>query len=296
MILITGCAGYIGKKLAKELLLRDRQVRGFILPGQEKDVKELVAMGLELVSGDVQNSADLDRAVSGIRIVYHLAGVHSSNQEKMYRICRTGTENLLNVCKRYGTKRVIIAGNGSVYGDCADRLVTETEPMLTEHFYGKMTKDIEELAQDSFYSNGLQVLILRIAEVYGQDRNNYVRRRAGNVLGSPYAYNSRIFIDDLIQILLLCESKLNPGEIYNIADDRAVSKLEFFQELRRIAGYALPEWTSLTDADERLRLSIHGLRAASLRMSNQKLKKELSYEFIFPDVIKGIGCIYAKNM
>ena len=47
MILVTGAAGHIGNVLVRELVLAGRQVRAFILPGE--DVSSLDNVGIEFV-------------------------------------------------------------------------------------------------------------------------------------------------------------------------------------------------------------------------------------------------------
>ena len=131
---------------------------------------------------------------------------------------------------------------------------------------------MENLVQEYFKLYGVKTYILRVSEVYGIGRESFLRRRALRVPGGPGIYNSRIYIEDLIFILEKCVEKLMPGQIYNVCDDRAVTQLTFYNEIEKITGYDLPEWVSINQFEERIRLSMLGLRAISLRMSNKKIK------------------------
>ena len=75
MILVTGAAGHIGNVLVRELLSEGRQVRALILPGE--DISSLDGLDIDFAEGNVLDPLSLDRAMEGIDIVYHLAGVIS---------------------------------------------------------------------------------------------------------------------------------------------------------------------------------------------------------------------------
>ena len=89
----------------------------------------------------------------------------------------------------------------------------------------------------------------------------------------------------MVQILKAAPEKLEAGETYNVCDDCAATLQEFYEEL----GTAIPKWQDVTLVPDRIKRSIHGLRANSLRMSNQKLMSRLSYSLMMPTYKDGIA-------
>ena len=75
MILVTGAAGHIGNVLVRELVNREEKVRALILPGE--DTTSIYGLDIEIVVGNVLDPDSLDRAMRGVDIIYHLAGVIS---------------------------------------------------------------------------------------------------------------------------------------------------------------------------------------------------------------------------
>ena len=74
-ILVTGATGFIGSSLVKKLALTDDEVS--ILVRKNSDLTSLtdVLHKVKLVYGDITDRASLDRALKGIDLVYHSAGL-----------------------------------------------------------------------------------------------------------------------------------------------------------------------------------------------------------------------------
>ncbi len=131
-IVITGGAGFIGKKLAAALLASD----GIALEGQPKrplerltlfDVVE-AAEGLpadtriRTIAGDITDRAQIDELISeDVDAVFHLAAIVSANAEADFDLGMAvnldGTRHILEACRRLGsTPRVVFASSVAVYG------------------------------------------------------------------------------------------------------------------------------------------------------------------------------------
>jgi dihydroflavonol-4-reductase len=75
MRLVTGATGHIGNVLVRELLAQGEKIRVMLLPNENS--KALDGLDVERVQGDVLDVESLRRAMDGIKIVYHLAGIIS---------------------------------------------------------------------------------------------------------------------------------------------------------------------------------------------------------------------------
>ena len=108
MILVTGAAGHLGNVLVRELVKNREQVRVMVLPGE--DLVSLAGLEVEFVEGDVLDIESLKKAMTGIEIVYHLAGIISilpGNGRQMYAVNVHGVRNVAETALLSGVKRLI---------------------------------------------------------------------------------------------------------------------------------------------------------------------------------------------
>jgi dTDP-L-rhamnose 4-epimerase len=125
-VLITGGAGFIGSHLTDALIARGDRVR--ILDSLDPQVHGAVERplylnaGAELQRGDVRDRAAVDRALSGVDAVVHLAasvGVGQSMYavEKYTSVNALGTAVLLEALANRPVARLVVASSMSVYGE-----------------------------------------------------------------------------------------------------------------------------------------------------------------------------------
>jgi dTDP-L-rhamnose 4-epimerase len=126
-VLITGGAGFIGSHLADELLRNGYHVRVIdcLLPqvhgtGQERP--SYLSPEVELHIADIRDSAALERALSGVDGVFHLAAAVGVGQS-MYEVTRyteinnIGTAVLLEALIKNPVKKLVAASSMSIYGE-----------------------------------------------------------------------------------------------------------------------------------------------------------------------------------
>ncbi len=130
-IVITGGAGFIGKKLAAALLRAD----GVEVGGQPKrslerltlfDVVEADGLPedkrLRAIAGDITDSGQIDDLISGdVDAVFHLAAIVSANAEADFDLGMAvnldGTRHILEACRRLGSRPCLVfASSVAVYG------------------------------------------------------------------------------------------------------------------------------------------------------------------------------------
>ena len=114
-ILITGGGGFLGQSLVQLCLARGYSVRSFSRSHQPS----LAARGVEIFSGDLADSAAVDRAVAGCEAVFHVAakaGVWGS-WDSYFRPNVLGTQNILAACRHHGVTRLVYTSTPSVVFD-----------------------------------------------------------------------------------------------------------------------------------------------------------------------------------
>ena len=99
--LVTGGAGFVGRHLVEALRARGVHVRVF-------DLKAVT--GLDMAVGSVEDPSALTAAMSGVDIVFHLAGdaqLWAREQSRFDRINFIGTKNVINAAARSGVRRLV---------------------------------------------------------------------------------------------------------------------------------------------------------------------------------------------
>lgn len=294
MVLVTGCLGYIGKRIVKILLRNGYRVRGLIMENQQEEAQELEKMGMEVFVGDLLCGDSLVGIGEDIDIVFHLAGLHSSinNMVKLYV---NGTEALFKALEGYPVKLFVFSSNSSVYGSYRTRdtfIADETMPLIIEHPFAEITKNAEEVVQREANRNCIKYVILRIGEVYGEDKYNLLHKMQHpfSLLGNGKNFVSLIHIDDLLNVLMMSITGLKEG-IYNVCDSHPCVQWMLFEYGAKLSkGYG-PTWIGTEELEERILQSIHGLKMLSIKMSNDKLCRETGYTFSYPSYREGLNVL-----
>jgi len=125
LVLIAGATGYVGGELLRKLLDAGYAVRCLARRPEALRAKELA--GLEVVEGDVLNSASIRAAMAGVSIAYYL--VHSMGSAQSFEDQdRTGAQNFANAAREAGVQRVIyLGGLGRSSGELSRHLRSRQE-------------------------------------------------------------------------------------------------------------------------------------------------------------------------
>src|SRR3954469_4706020 len=133
-VLITGGAGFVGSHTADALLAAGHQVRIFDnLTSQVHQDGQVsyVPKFAEFMRGDMRNKSEVEKAVQGMDVIFHLAAAVGVGQS-MYQIAdytatnNLGTANLFQsiLDTRSAPEKVVVASSMSIYGEgkyrCSD--------------------------------------------------------------------------------------------------------------------------------------------------------------------------------
>src|SRR5579862_1132168 len=172
-VLVTGGAGFIGSHLSRRLV-KEQRASVTALDNLHRGHRENLAdcrPEIHFLEADIRDPDALRRALSGIDVVYHLAAQSSvigaaADLNYTFNTNVGGTFNLLSAAKSNGVRRVVFASSREVYGDPRHLPVLETAPVKPKNSYGA-SKAAGEAYCGVFGSNGLEVAVLRLANVYG---------------------------------------------------------------------------------------------------------------------------------
>ena len=106
--LVTGAAGFLGSHVTRQLVARGETVR--VLVRASSSNRAISDLSLEYVTGDLRDAASLDRAMAGVKRVYHVAADYrlwAKRSKDIYDSNVGGTKNLLAAAKRAGVEQLI---------------------------------------------------------------------------------------------------------------------------------------------------------------------------------------------
>ena len=171
-VLITGANGFLGSALSRRLVGEGHRVRALVRPGS--DASALDGVALERVSGDVTDPGSVARAVQGVEVVFHLAGLRRAPERSaFFRVNAEGTRTVCDTMLRAGARRMVLAGSLAAVGPSRpDRAHVETDPFAPEEWYGESKAEAERIALGT---EGLEVTVARPPRIVGPgDRENLV--------------------------------------------------------------------------------------------------------------------------
>src|SRR5262250_1289181 len=106
--LVTGAAGFLGSHLTRQLVARGADVRVLLRPSSNN--RAIADLPLEYMTGDLRDASSLDRALSGVQRVFHVAADYrlwSKRSQDIYDSNVGGTKNLLAAARRAGVEQFI---------------------------------------------------------------------------------------------------------------------------------------------------------------------------------------------
>lgn len=109
-VLVTGASGHLGNVLVRRLLERGDVVRVLIEPGDAAPA--LDGLEVERHAGDVRDADAVTKAVQGMDVVCHLAGLVSITagfEDRMHAVNVGGTKHVLAACAATGARLVYMS-------------------------------------------------------------------------------------------------------------------------------------------------------------------------------------------
>jgi dihydroflavonol-4-reductase len=160
--LVTGAAGFLGSHVTRQLVARGEEVR--VLLRASSTNRAIADLSLEYVTGDLRDPASLDRAMKGVKRVFHVAADYrlwAKRKQDIYDSNVGGTKNLLDAAKRAGVEQLIYTSTVATIAVDRPQLPNEATDAKLEEMVGhyKRSKWMAEREALNAAKSGLPVVV-----------------------------------------------------------------------------------------------------------------------------------------
>jgi dihydroflavonol-4-reductase len=160
--LVTGAAGFLGSHVTRQLVARGDEVR--VLMRASSTNRAIADLSLEYVTGDLRDPASLDRAMKGVKRVFHVAADYrlwAKRSQDIYDSNVGGTKNLLDAARRAGVEQLIYTSTVATIAVDRPQHPNEFTDAKLEEMVGhyKRSKWLAEKEALTAAKNGLPVIV-----------------------------------------------------------------------------------------------------------------------------------------
>jgi UDP-glucose 4-epimerase len=252
--LVLGADGFIGSHVVEALTEAGHQVRAFDrlrspapfnLPTDNPNI--------QLCPGDFLNRHDLDLALEDMQYVFHFVSTTNPATSAKDPLVDVDVNIrmsvvLMQLCAEHNVKRLIFPSTGgAIYGQDLPRPLRETD--LTEPVspYGIGKLAIEGYLRYFRQSHGLDSLVLRLSNAYGE-RQNVVGSQGAipiflnlieqglpiKVFGDGTMVRDYVYISDLAQMVVEVFDRPHQYDTYNLGSGEGVAVNELIDSLKQV--------------------------------------------------------------
>jgi nucleoside-diphosphate-sugar epimerase len=240
---LTGGTGFLGTALAGRLYANGHALRALVRDPDRATV--LAGLGAELVPGDLDDVAGLDRLAADVDGLFHVAGLYTlglRDTRAFDRINVEGTRHVLEAARRNGVPRTVYTSTLAVNSDTEEQVVDESYHFDGVHLshYDRSKAQAHTLAQE-YAAAGLDVVVVQPGLIYGPGDTSQPGRLIREVaLGRrPLAPRGGgvcwAHVDDVANGHLLAMSAGRRGSSYHLTGDR-MSLADGLRLVATIAG------------------------------------------------------------
>lgn len=299
-ILLLGGFGFIGINLITEFLQSD-QYNVIVFSEKNTSTKTINRFkNVKIYLGDFNNENDIEKIFqeNKIDIVFHLISTTipaTSNENPIYDVESNlvNTIKVLDLMKKYAIDKIVFfSSGGTVYGiGDGNEKFSETDSLKPICSYGIIKNTIEKYLFLYNYLHGLQYLVLRVSNPYGEYHNsekqgfinvalrNILNGNSVNIWGDGEAIRDYLYIGDLVKIVVQLTEKNIYNKVFNIGSGIGYSINDVIAIIEKVTGivYVIRNESRKVDVPR-------------IVLDNKKLQTVNT--FIFTDIETGIRKTY----
>jgi len=308
-ILVTGAAGFLGRRLVRRLLAGGAYVVGLDLASLPPGFEEQTDGNGTLIHrlGDVSSTQFVNRILREVEdggkshsALFHLSGFSHVGRCEVdpmmaYTTNVIQTIQVLEACRKNGLTRVLFPSTALVYGQDSAHILTEKCPANPQHIYASTKLAAEAVIKGYAASYSFSCDIARLSNVYGAGANpdtavssalRQAQRGGPITLRNLKPVRDFIYCEDVAEgFVRLLTSGQEPGcRISNLSTGQATSIGEMAKIVCEVAGIRneIVE-SNLDDAPKESRLVL----------ANDKLVRRTAWRPAF-SLSEGLGAAWEE--
>ena len=307
-VLVAGATGHLGRPLVQQLVAVGHDVAGTTRTPAKGSVLE--KSGAEPIVMDALEPSQVRGAIGDWRpeaVIHALTAIpatgplRDSDLAATNRLRREGTRHLVEACREFGVRRVVAESMVFAYGygDHGPAELTEdmalpempTDCAAREHV--DAVRDVERQVIGATRRDELEGIALRYGLFYGpgggwEQIARTLRWRLLPLPGGGRGVLPWIQIHDAASATVAALEYGQPGEIYNVVDDRPARFRDLVAALADELGHPrpwpLPMWLSR----RLIPYATRSLASTRLIVRNDKAKETLDWSPQYPSYVEGI--------
>jgi len=226
VVFLTGATGFIGSRVARGLAASGARLRCLVRTPGSRAARSLEELGAELIPGDVNDPAALERGVRGAAVAYHIAAIYDIGVVDEAALEATnvdGTRAFMRATREAGTPRVIHVSSTVALGPVPPDGIGDDQPPYGGPYpsiYHRTKTEAHRIALAAQQS-GAPVVIACPAYVYGPGDEgpagnlieDLLRRRVPTLIADP-AWYSFVHVDDVSDALTVLATQGTSSGVY----------------------------------------------------------------------------------
>lgn len=255
-VVVLGGLGFMGSHICRRLVREGRKVRIFDKLYASRELIADFAAEVQVVEGDILRPHDVIEAVGDAEVVIHL--VHttrpgSSMEDPAFDVASNvvAAANWLPLLGQTKVRKILfVSSGGTVYGPPQTIPIAEDHPTNPISSYGITKLAIEKYVAMYAELFGIDYLLLRPSNVYGEGQRLNVGQGLIGVLadralrgeqieiwGSGDNLRDYLHIDDMVSATLALLAYEGTEKVFNIASGQGHSVNQIIEKLVPVLGF-----------------------------------------------------------
>ncbi len=257
-VLVLGGTGFIGRSLVQHLIAQGERVR-LLVRDASKVPQEVREAAADIVCGDSGNAADLERALRGVRFVYHLARSNATTWSEFQRLEVEATRKVAETCLRERVEALFYTSTIDCYYSGSRAVIDERTPIdryiHRRNLYARAKAASEQVLFDLHRLEGLPVVIFRPGIVIGRGSSPFhwgtgfwAWESVCRLWGEGRNPLPIVLVEDVARALAQARKISGlAGESFNLVGEPCLSAREYVEQLQKALGtqfdvHPTPAW------------------------------------------------------
>lgn len=242
--LVTGAAGFVGSAVCRELLEHGWQVTAFVRETSSRAA--LDGLNLDYAIGDITDRESLSRAVEGHEYVFHIAALFRETRfpdQVYFDVNFGGTQNVLEVCRELGVRRMVYCSTTGVTGDIKNPPGDEQSPYAPRDVYQVSKTEAEKYLIEQMKQSAPEIVVVRPIMIWGPGDTRLFKMFKGlksgkmPIIGDGKTLFHFVMVSDLARgFRLAAETEAAKGNVYLVGGREIVPIDRVFQVIAREVG------------------------------------------------------------